>query len=53
MQDVLVTEASGAVCGTAAPDGFIRVRNDDRKSCLNLKLTTILLFNKHVNLTCA
>jgi hypothetical protein len=27
----LVTEASAAVCGTAARDGFIRVRNEARK----------------------
>jgi hypothetical protein len=26
----LVTEASAAVCGTAARDGFIRVRNEAR-----------------------
>jgi hypothetical protein len=40
----LVTEASAAVCGTAARDGFIRVRNEARKKCQNLKPKTILLF---------
>jgi hypothetical protein len=39
-----VTEASAAVCGTAARDGFIRVRNEARKKCQNLKPKTILLF---------
>jgi hypothetical protein len=46
----LVTEASTAVCGAAARDGFINVRNEARKKCLDLKQKTTLQFN--IRLVC-
>jgi hypothetical protein len=47
----LVTEASAAVCVTAARDGFIRVRNEARKKYQNVKPETIFLF-KSLSVTC-